>query len=372
MKLVKGRKPADFARAPLSQERIERIWHGVETREPSFEWRQRRKRGVLTVVIAACAAALVVLAVRRWSGPPADPVAHRAGSLLDGRQEEQLSLPDGTDVRLADAARARVVALSASEVRLRLERGSMTCAVEPRPERRFVVEARDIEVTVKGTEFTVSLAANGAAVTVSVARGMVEVRDRSRFIASLHAGQRWSSAHPVEEPVSAALPALAERAEAGSADGDARDPARTPSASPAPSAAPSAAPPQKAAEPGPHELFERGAQARLQGRAHDAAEAFDRMRRRYPQDSRSGHAAFQLGRIRLDTLGDARGAAEAFQFALAHPGPGFFLEDAQARLVEAWARAKNAGACRQARARYLALYPKGAHTSRVERHCDDL
>jgi TolA-binding protein len=368
MKLVKGRKPADFARAPLSQERIERIWHGVETREPGLAWRQRRKRGVLALVMVACAAALAVLAVRQWSKPPADSVAHGAGSLLDGRQE-QLSLPDGTDVRLADAARARVVALSAREVRLRLERGSMTCAVEPRPERRFVVEARDIEVSVKGTEFTVSLAANGAAVTVSVERGLVEVRDRSRFIARLHAGQRWSSAHPVEEPASAVVDA---HAEVGSAGDDARGSTPAPSTSPEPSAAPSTAPPQKAAEAGPHELFERGAEARLQGRARDAAEAFDRMRRRYPQDSRSGYAAFQLGRIRLDTLGDARGAAEAFQFALAHPGPGFFLEDAQARLVEAWARAKNAAACRQARAGYLALYPKGAHTSRVERQCDGL
>ncbi|HMJ11761.1 MAG TPA: FecR family protein, partial [Polyangiaceae bacterium] len=186
MKVVKRRQPADFIRDPLSSDRIERIWQGLDTREYGLAKWRRSKQLAVALAVTACAAALVLFLFRKPPAPPAGAVAQRAGSVLEApKLGEQLLLPDGSEVRLANAARARVLELSAREVRLRLERGWLTCDVEPRAERRFVVEVRDIEVSVKGTEFTVSLEANGSAVTVSVARGLVEVRDRTRLIASL-------------------------------------------------------------------------------------------------------------------------------------------------------------------------------------------
>jgi hypothetical protein len=76
-----------------------------------------------------------------------------------------------------------------------------------------------------------------------------------------------------------------------------------------------------------------------------------------------------LGRIRLDTLADASGAAEAFAFAIAHPGGGFFLEDAEARRVEALAKAGRENECRAARAQFLARYPQAVRAPFVAQPC---
>src|SRR5690606_15051332 len=109
--------------------------------------------------------------------------------------------------------------------------------------------------------------------------------------------------------------------------------------------APQAAPPRAAAAPraggrqGAVALLARASEARAAGQTKDAAAALEQLRREHPQDERAGYAAFLLGRIQLDALGDARGAVESFGFAVAHPGSGFFVEDAEARLIEALARA---------------------------------
>ena len=108
---------------------------------------------------------------------------------------------------------------------------------------------------------------------------------------------------------------------------------------------------------------------RVAGRSKDAAAAFEQLRRRY-QDPRAGYAAFELGRIELDALGNPRAAAEAFAFAVAHPGPGFFREDAEAGQVEALSRAKDENACRRARDAFLARHPTSAQVARVAKQCN--
>ena len=119
------------------------------------------------------------------------------------------------------------------------------------------------------------------------------------------------------------------------------------------------------------ELFERADAERLAGNAPAAAAAFDELRRRHPGDARAGYAAFMLGRIRLDTLADPGGAVEAFEFAIAHPGSGFFLEDAAARRVEALAKAGRTRECAQARAQFLAQHPKAVRAPLVRQLCNE-
>jgi TolA-binding protein len=231
------------------------------------------------------------------------------------------------------------------------------------PERRFVVAVGGWEVVVKGTRFTVSSGLEGAAeqVVVRVERGLVEVRQPpARLVALLGAGQRWSSSErgsappaPAQElapsPLAARPPAAAvPEAPAPST------PVRTPRERPAPSA---------------RSLFARADAERLAGHAREAAAAFDELRRRYPTDARAGYAAFMLGRIRLDSLSDARGAEEAFAFAIAHPGGGFFLEDAEARRVEALAKAGRANECQAARQQFLARYPRAVRAPLVAQLC---
>jgi transmembrane sensor len=154
---------------------------------------------------------------------------------------------------------------------------------------------------------------------------------------------------------------------------------------PAPIAAvaPSAAPPAVAA-PSPagnttlprhdesaRDLFDEAQRARAEGRAPDAAHAFDRLRRGFPRDPRAALSAFELGRLRLDVLGDPQGAEEALRDAMALGPQSPFREDAEARRVEALARMGDAGACTAARTAYLARWPNGTYRRAVELGCGD-
>ena len=115
--------------------------------------------------------------------------------------------------------------------------------------------------------------------------------------------------------------------------------------------------------------MERANTARLDGKPADAAREYARLRERFPGDVRSGLAAFELGRISLASLGDPRGALDAFHFALAHERGGFFAEDAEAGAVEALDRLGDVNACVKARDAFLARHAQSAHASRIRLLC---
>jgi len=325
----------------------------------------RRRYGVVGLGWLAAAAVLGAgLWLARLEPSVPEDVARKESAREEavGAGERRLALPDGSTLALAEHTDVHVVALEPHEVRVQLLRGSVECDVAHDPERRFVVAAGGVEVVVKGTRFTVSSGLEAAApeqVSVSVERGLVEVRQPpDRMLALLGAGQRWSSdgrALPAPSPAPAP-PAPVESAPAPS------EPARRESA-------PSPAAPPKPAASSARTLFERADAERLAGRSREAAAAFDELRRRYPADARAGYAAFMLGRIRLDSLHDPIGAAEAFAFAIAHPGGGFFLEDAKARRVEALDAAGPSSECRQARDRFLAEHPQALRAPSVAKLC---
>ena len=109
--------------------------------------------------------------------------------------------------------------------------------------------------------------------------------------------------------------------------------------------------------------------ARLARHTTDAALAFDTLRSRYPNDTRSALASMELGRLRLNELDDPRGAADAFEDATRLDPEGPLREDAEARRVEALERSGDHDACRSARDAYLRSYPQGVHTASVARMC---
>jgi ferric-dicitrate binding protein FerR (iron transport regulator) len=69
------------------------------------------------------------------------------------------------------------------------------------PQRSFVVQTPDLQVTVHGTKFSVEVEAiRGASRTrVDVTHGLVSVRHAGREL-FLSAGQTWSSAEAVRDP----------------------------------------------------------------------------------------------------------------------------------------------------------------------------
>ncbi|WP_394836646.1 tetratricopeptide repeat protein [Pendulispora rubella] len=228
-----------------------------------------------------------------------------------------------------------------------LESGGIALDIPRVEARAFVVSAANHQITVLGTAFRVRIEPrpDREVLHVDVTRGTVQVaRDDGSSRRVLGSGETWSTT--VE-------PGLAPTASA-----------------PVIELPPSAAPPPRPAATvdGPKELLARATDARAQGRSKDAAAAFDQLRKRYRNDPRAGLAALELGRIRLDALGDAAGALEALDDALAIAPGAPLREDAEARRVDAL-DALSDPRCAAARTSYLGRYPQGVHAKTVRLRC---
>jgi TolA-binding protein len=120
---------------------------------------------------------------------------------------------------------------------------------------------------------------------------------------------------------------------------------------------------------GPRELFELARGQWRRGLIQEAADTYQALLTEYPRDGRAGLAAFELGRLRMDRLGDLRGAVQALERAVALAPGSEFREDAMARLVAANAGAHDMSACARARDQYLADFPSGVHRRTVAAAC---
>jgi hypothetical protein len=274
------------------------------------------------------------------------------------RKSQNIVLGDGSVVTVEAGAKLTVERAELDAVHLVLESGAIELEVTHREGRSFVVTAGSHDVIVVGTHFRVERTSSTAALTVEVTRGLVRVEGPAGS-RPVGAGERWTTTSPAPPPAASSSPATAmtamDEADAGS-----------PEVTPAPAGA---APGSRAETEGPRELLSRASDARAAGRYRDAARALDTIRRRYRGDPRAGLAAFELGRIRLDTLGDPGGASEAFADAIALAPEAPFREDAEARRVDALEAAGSLAACVRAREAYLARFPSGIHARRVTSRC---
>jgi TolA-binding protein len=369
MRAVPRRRAADFVVRPsLSEARLSRMWSALADAERIAAARRKRRRRIFPVLLATALAAMVMLGARFWPSPA--PVTD--GLAIDtGSADQEVTLPEGSHLHLAAATRLRVISSAAGEIRLRLERGSVGCDVVHREGRRFIVEAGGVEISDVGTRFSVGVHPDEDggrdAVVVRVERGSVEVRDAARaVVATLGAGQAWESAAP---PVPVATSTAEREAPVGS--GEPPKPPAPPDP-PVSAALPEPAPTATGAAQRPvltaQVLYKRADAARLAGRQAEAAADFERLLRRFPADPRAGLAAYELGRIRLGSLHDPRGAADAFGAVVAR-GEGPFREDAEASRVEALAELGDDPACRRARDAFRARYPTSPRAARVARLC---
>jgi transmembrane sensor len=338
----------------LSQARLARQWEAIEARlggEGTGAW--RRGRVALALGLALAAAALVLF-VRRG------PTGTTAATLVDGTWLESpasgpapaVVLADGSRVALGAKSRLRVTSTRPEAVRLDLARGRVDVRATHVEGRSFVVAAGDVEVHVVGTRFTVE---DDGPVRVHVEEGRVRVHDPrgERFVSG---GEEWaeeSAAPTASLPMPEAIPPspddLDDLADAGVS---VRPTRRGPAA------------------PDAKSLLDDAQRAIAQGRQGDAARLFDAIRRDHRRDPRAGLAAFELGRLRLDSLGDPSGAEEAFRDAMRLGREAGLRDDAEARRVEALEKMGAKPACARARAAYLAIHPGGVHRSEVAARCD--
>lgn len=350
----------------ITESRLSRQYARIRERVPAA--RPRRAWAGWTVAGVAVAALAVVL-VRTAAVPRADLVDGaivESSAGADGARVTSVTLADGSRIDLGAATRARLTSDRPRAIRVDLEHGSIEVEATHVEGRTFAIGAGSYDVRVVGTHFAV-VRDPGERVTVRVDRGAVDVvavaaGNETRRLA---AGEQWSA--PEGSPLHAE-PAAAPEAPAAVTASTAA-PAMAIAAAPA-RQAPSTATPSVRQESA-RELFDEAQRARADGRPYDAARAFDQLRHGFPRDPRAALSAFELGRLRLDALGDPRGAEEALRDAITLGPSSPFREDAEARRVEALWRTGDAAGCASARADYLARWPNGTYRRAVELGCGD-
>jgi len=334
--------------------------------------RRRRVRRVAAIVVTALVLTVAlsgaILASRR-------PFLH-SSAIAEGPERAEapsvvpLRFDDGSTATPLDGQSELVTAeVDGRTIAVRLERGAAQFEVTPRPERTFRVEAGEVVVEVLGTSFTVDR--RGERVVVTVQCGRVRVS--------------WPTGEQLVHGGSSGLfpPALATEAsttveEAGALETSTSD------------ASASGSRPagwRGLAERGEFDeayeaLNSRGGQvggdmeslllaadaSRLSGHPGQAARYLRRALDGHPNDPRAGVAAFTLGRVLLNQMGQPRQAAQAFRRARSLAPRGALAEDALAREVEALSRGGAQGAAARRASEYLELYPSGRRAGAVRRH----
>ncbi|MFI5308621.1 MAG: FecR domain-containing protein [Polyangiales bacterium] len=352
---------------------------------------QGRRRAVRRTMglsfLAAAAAAMLVIGV--WRGVQAPASSHRVAAVAASAPrsgEHALRLADGSRAELVgEHSELEVTHNSAQHVGLRLVEGRAHFEVVHDTMRSFVVEAQPYRVEVIGTSFDVER--SGSAVTVQVMRGKVRVYG-PQGAEDLVAGQikhfarggEQEQAAPVEE--SQPVEELAEEAtitnereahgakatHARARSGKRPDGSswRSLTQSGQYEAAFAALRSGSAVEDDPAALMDAADAARLSGHAQDAVQYLARVVSDHRTSPVAPLAAFTLGRVYLDKLGQPDRAAEAFGRARELAPNGSLAQDALAREVEALSKGGNAQKAYQRAQEYLRLYPYGRRLRAVQ------
>jgi transmembrane sensor len=312
------------------------------------------------IVVGVCAATVTAVWLVRTSAPPVRasvaPLRLGGAAIAPGAvpSARRWQLDDGSSVTLSERAELEVVSNDDGRFVTKLARGRARFDVKPGGPRQWSIETSLATVEVVGTAFDVDDASGQ--VTVRVDRGVVLVRGERvpGRIVRLVAGQELVL-HADPALHSAAVPAPA-------------PPAVAPPLPPLPAVAPPpAAVVTPAGEPRPGRALAAALaesdELRAHGRARDAAELLARAIAEHPDDAGVGVAAFSLGRLYLEVLGEPGLAADAFARVLRAGRPRGLLEDAHARRTEALISAGRRDEAARALAQLEAAFPASARVA---------
>lgn len=319
------------------------------------------------------------------------------GAMLKAREQPlDVDLNDGSRLHLAPRSALTMQTVEPQETRLALSAGGVTCDVIKNENREFLVTAGPVSVRVVGTKFSVqrSQHSRGESISVTVERGVVEVTGPDGVQKRLAQGETWSvlvtrasaqnqgeqhTLPPHKPNRSPTDPRASPQEQKPHAKDSAPSPART-AHEPAESAtrreptamagatSPLVDAPVNSNSVEHEDFFARANAARRSGNPAEAARLYERFLTTTSNDARAGVAALELGRLKMDHLGDVKGAIPWLSRA-AQLGAGGFGDDAWARLVLAHDDLGQLAACRKARAHYLSAHPRGVHLRRVKASC---
>lgn len=380
--------------AELDETDVPRLWRGVEQRRAHVRARRRAWRRARPVAIGVAALAIVLtsylglgrddtdLPARVVPAGPLRTAAHEPlpDALPAGRT---VRLDDGSSIRTSERAQALVLANSGQTFVLQLVEGAVEIEVRPGGPRRWSVEAANASVEVVGTRFGVRR--DGARVMVRVSRGAVLVRHPALRdgIVRLRAGESVTVEPPriepeVAQPVAPEAPApiapepALERAEVRprSSSPRWRDHAARGEYDAAYSALGTNGAARESRTAGPAELMQLADVALLSGHPAEAVTPLRELLRRFPTDETAPLAAFTLGRIELDRLGQPADAARHFDLALRSGLATTLVDDARARLAIARQRSGDHDGARRAACNYLELAPNGPRAAQMRALCE--
>lgn len=383
---------ADYVEVDTSDERVSRLWERVSTELEATNfnrgrldandfsgWNMRLTGRVAIASFAVAAVIAVALGGKSWwenrdldnpAGGSTSVAALEQATLETSSDSLAVDLEDGSRMELAAHSRLSVQKQVRDEFRLKLDEGKVECDVVHNPKRQFFVQAAGVVVRVTGTRFSVDVKEHSDQgetaqyVEVSVSRGSVEIQrtDGTMPVRRLTAGERW--AMRISDGVTPTHSATTEVGASATPE---------PEAQPTPVAGALRAKNQVAAEPleDARALLEKGRVARREGNPQAAAQAYQQLLSQYPHDSRAGLAAFELGRLRMDRLGDPKGAVAALNQAIQLAPSSNVREDAMARLVDAYHRMGQKESCGSAQRAYLSAFPAGVHAVTVRVRCDN-
>jgi transmembrane sensor len=361
-------------------------------------------RAWVVALASALVAAALVLLFAHSSAPTALRLAdgHEIPTQMAAGAKAHLSFDDASTVEVAAGTHLDLLETTGHAFGMAMRSGTIVAEVEPGGPRLWRIECGPVTVEVVGTRFTVERTPHF--VRVAVERGAVIVRGDPVPDRVVRIGAGQSIVVPLPEAAltgAKAAPAPSGTVFAGELDGtsmkpawpfaeEGHHPARTTavaeavgtsrgtppetspvtSAVPAPSGSVMAFPVPEPAAARPSVLDSALAEAdtlRRSGRFVEAARVLELVLAEHGSEPSAPLAEFSLGRLYLDSLGNPRLASVHLAGAIARGLPVALSEDAQARLVEARARAGDPPGAQGAAAKYHALYPGGRHSSEVDR-----
>ena len=354
-----------------SPERSARLYAATMQRK-----RRRAVRKAATASVGALAAVFLI-AVAIQQPPAARPQAGRAAAARAGeRSGHTLRVADGSFAELVgERSELEITHNTKERVAFNLLSGRAHFEVVPNPLRSFVVEAHPYRVEVIGTVFDVDRSERN--VTVMVQRGRVRVYGPSGA-QDVVAGQIQAFARPAQTEAQAREPAFDEPAEErereeqvrprprGKRTAGALPRWRSLSQSGEYEAAFESLRRGESVEDDPAELMDAADAARLSGHPRSAVEYLERVVRDHAGSPVAPLAAFTLGRVYLDKLGQPDRAAQAFERARRLAPEGSLAQDALAREVEALSKGGNAQKAYQRGQEYLERYPNGRRVRAVQ------
>jgi len=358
----------------LDEAGVARTWRRIQSARAASRPRTRLTTRAFAGLAVAATLALCVWSLRE-TGPARAPGALAASEapLAPGAavRAASVSLDDGSRLALAHATELEVLANDGTRFDTLLRRGRCRFDVEPGGPRRWSIETDLATVEVVGTAFTVTR--DDAGLAVEVDHGIVLVRGERvpGRVQRLLAGQRLTvSANAV--PVAVAPAARPEPPD--TAVPAAVPPAPTPAPAPAAVALESRAATQTIGVPRPsspppsvdvQSRLQEADAARAAGRPEVAAALLERALHEGGDATQRAIAAFSLGRLELEVLDRPTAAAGHFAAVVAHGAPRSLVEDAQARRVEALARAGRHDEARREATVYETRWPSGRRLSQV-------